>query len=127
MDILKIVSLAIITSIIIVLIKQIKPEFATTVLVCSTILMLIYSLKYLTDIFNIFDEILLKTGIDNGLFLLLIKIVSIAYLVEFASSICDDTGNSSLSSKVVFAGKISIFLMAVPIIKNLFNLIIGLL
>jgi len=127
MEIFKIVGIGIIGCIIVLLVKQLKPEFAVTVIVATTILMLIYILKHFTQIFVLFDDIVRKTGVDEGLFTILIKIIGVGYLVEFGASICEDTGNASIANKVVFAGKISIFIMAMPIIKNLFNLILELL
>ena len=127
MEIFKIVGIGIIGCIIVLLMKQLKPELAVTVIVATTVLMLIYILKYFTQIFALFDNIIQKTGIDEGLFTILIKIIGVGYLVEFGASICEDTGNTSIANKVVFAGKIAIFIMAMPIITNLFNLILGLL
>jgi len=127
MEIFKIVGIGIIASIITIVVKQLKPELAVTVLVSSSILMLIYALKYFTPILSIFNDIISKTGISSDLFTILIKIIGVGYLVEFGASICEDSGNSSLASKVVFCGKIAIFLMAIPIIRNLLNLILGLL
>jgi len=127
MEIFKIVAVAIVSCILILLIKQLKPEFTVVVMVATTVILLIYILKYFTQIFAIFDEIVTKTGVNKDLFIILIKIIGVGYLVEFGASICEDTGNASIANKVVFAGKISIFIMAMPIIKNLFNLILELL
>lgn len=127
MEIFKIVGIGVVGCVIVLLVKQLKPELAVTVIVATTILMLIYILKYFTQIFTLFDDIIQKTGIDEGLFTILIKIIGVGYLVEFGASICEDTGNSSIASKVILAGKIAIFIMAMPIISNLFNLILELL
>jgi stage III sporulation protein AD len=127
MEIFKIVALGVVGCVIVLLVKQLKPELAVTVIVAISILMFIYILKYFTQIFALFDDIVGKTGINEGLFSILIKIIGVGYLVEFAASICEDTGNSSIANKVVFAGKVSIFILAMPIIQNLFNLILELL
>jgi len=127
MEIFKIVAVAIVSCILILLIKQLKPEFTVVVMVATTVILLIYILKYFTQIFAIFDEIVTKTGVNKDLFIILIKIIGVGYLVEFGASICEDTGNSSLASKVVLGGKITIFIIAIPIILNLFELIMGLL
>lgn len=127
MEIFKIVGIGVIGCIVVLVVKQLKPELAVTVIVATTIFMLIYILKYFTQIFAVFDEIVDKTGVDKGLFTILIKIIGVGYLAEFGASICEDTGNSSIASKVVLGGKITIFIMAIPIIINLFNLILELL
>ena len=57
------------------------------------------------------------------MFSTLLKIVGVGYLIEFSASVCIDSGNSSIADKVVLAGKILIFSMSLPIINNLFNLV----
>ena len=127
MDVFKIVGVGIVCCIIVIIVKQIKPEFAVVVTVATSVLLLIYILKHFASIFTIFDEIISKTGINQELFVILLKIIGVGYLVEFGASICEDSGNSSIANKVVLAGKIAIFIMAIPIIKSLFNLILELL
>ena len=53
------------------------------------------------------------------------KIVAIGYLVEFAAGILEDFGSKSLADKLVFAGKVVIFTMSVPILRSLVELIGG--
>ena len=127
MEIFKIVGIGVIACIITIVVKQVKPELAVTVLVSTSILILIYIFKYFTQIFAIFDDIVNKTGINENLFTILIKIIGIGYLVEFGASICEDSGNSSIASKVILGGKVAIFVLAIPIIRNLFDLVLGLL
>jgi len=127
MEIFKIVGIGIVSCVIVLVVKQLKPELAVTVIVATTVFMLIYILKYFTQIFVVFDAIVEKTGVNKDLFTILIKIIGVGYLTEFGASICEDTGNSSIASKVVLGGKIAIFIMAIPIITNLFNLILDLL
>lgn len=127
MDIFKIVGIGVVACILIIVVKQLKPELAVTVIVATSILILIYILKNFSQIFYIFDQIIEKTGINQELFIILIKIIGVGYLVEFGASICEDSGNASIANKVILGGKIAIFIMAIPIIQNLFNLILELL
>lgn len=127
MDIFKIVGIGVVACIIVIIVKQLKPELAVTVIVATSVLILIYILKNFSQIFYIFEQIIEKTGINQELFVILIKIIGVGYLVEFGASICEDSGNSSIANKVILGGKIAIFVMAIPIIQNLFNLILELL
>ena len=66
-----------------------------------------------------------KTGVDNALFALLIKIIGVGYLTEYSVSLCNDFDCASIGKKLAFAGKIVIFLMALPVVKTLIDLVIG--
>ena len=127
MDIFKIVGIGIIICVVIVVVKQIKPEFALIVLIAGSIVMLVYIFNYFTNILGVFDTILQKTGINSELFSIILKIVGVGYLIEFAANICSDSGNPAIADKVVFCGKLIILVMCMPIITNLLNIIVGLL
>ena len=55
---------------------------------------------------------------------MLIKITGIAILTEYTVSICKDSGESAIASKVDFGGKIVIMSMSIPIISSLLETII---
>ena len=126
MEVLKIVGLGITICILLVVVKQVKPELSVAILIAGSCVMMIVILKYFTNLFSIFDVIIEKTGIDSELFSCILKIIGIGYLIEFSAGICLDTGNSSIADKVVLGGKILIFIVAMPIITNLLDIVIGL-
>ena len=55
------------------------------------------------------------------------KITGIAFLTEFAVSICKDSGESAIASKIDLGGKAIIIGMSIPIISALLELIIKIL
>lgn len=126
MEIIKVLVLAIIVSILSVLLKQIKPEYSLMCILVGSAILIFYILSSFQNIFEFFAQIVDKTGIDNGLFNTMLKIIGVGYLIEFTSSICNDSGNASMADKVVLAGKLIIFALSLPIISNLFNLIMEL-
>ena len=58
---------------------------------------------------------------------LLIKITGIAVLTEFAVSICKDSGETAIASKIDMGGKVVIISMSIPIISGLLETIIKIL
>ena len=60
-------------------------------------------------------------------FSLLIKITGIAYLSEFATNICKDSGETAIASKVELAGRVIIIAMSVPILGALIDTITNIL
>ena len=59
--------------------------------------------------------------------MLLIKITGIAFLSEFAVSICKDSGESAIASKIELGTKIIIISMSIPIINALINTVVKIL
>ena len=52
------------------------------------------------------------------------KITGIAILTEFAVSICQDSGESSIASKIDIGGKVIIITMSLPIISSLLEIML---
>ena len=75
MEIFKIIALGILICVVIIIVKQIKPEFAVLVLIAGSIIMLCYLFNYFTNILGVFDKIISKTGINTELFSIILKIV----------------------------------------------------
>ena len=65
-----------------------------------------------------------KTSINNQFLILLIKITGIAFLTEFAVSICKDSGETAIANKMDIGGKVVIVSMSIPIISGLLETII---
>lgn len=126
MVLVKVLVLGIIISMLVVFLKQVKPEYALLCLIVGSIVLLLYILNYLTEVFAFFQEVIDKTGISSNLFVSLLKIVGLGYLVEFSATVCRDSGNNSIADKVILAGKIMIFVVSMPIIRNLFEMILEL-
>ncbi len=127
MEIFKIIALGILICVVIIIVKQIKPEFAVLVLIAGSIIMLCYLFNYFTNILGVFDKIISKTGINVELFSIILKIVGIGYLIEFAANICADSGNPAIADKIVLGGKLIILTVSMPIITNLLDIIVELL
>ena len=59
--------------------------------------------------------------------MLLIKITGIAFLSEFAVSICKDSGESAIATMIEIGTKIIIISMSIPIISSLLEIILSVL
>ena len=126
MELLKIVLIGIVFSVIIIIIKQIKPEFSPIILIAASCVILAHIIQYVGNIVLDIDNIITQTGINKDLFVIILKIIGIGYLVEFGAGICNDSGNQSIADKIILAGKIIILSVSMPIISNLLNTIVGL-
>lgn len=123
----KIISIALITCIACLIVKPIRPDFAIFISIVGGIIIIFYMLSYLTNIFDIFNNIFQVSGVNGSLYSVIFKIIGIGYLTEFTASICNDTGNSSLGDKVLLGGKIIILVMALPIVTSILDIVMELL
>ena len=128
MEILQIVSIGIVSTILVVLLRQSnKSEFAIMVSIVTGILilsMLLGKLKYVVDTLS---QLTRYTNLEFAYFTTVLKIIGIAYIVEFGAEISRDAGEEAIASKVELGGKIIIMVLAMPILLALMDLIIKIL
>ena len=124
MDIVKIIGIGFIALIIIVIIKQYKPEFAMYVSIIAGTIIIFLSLDIRIGIINLLKNLSNKTGINAEYLGVLLKITGIAILTEFAVTICKDSGENAIASKIDFGGKIIVISMSIPIISALLEVIL---
>ena len=127
MDIIKIIGVAFIAVIIIVILNQYRPEFAIYASIIAGVLILTLASGTLSGIIDMINSISSKTNINSEFLVILIKITGIAILTELAVSICKDSGESAIASKVDIGGKIIIISMSIPIINALIDTVVKIL
>ena len=116
-----------ISLIIIVIVKQYRPEFVLYVSLAAGVLILVMIMDKIGAIIDLLTTLSNKTAINNEFLILLIKITGIAFLTEFTVSICKDTGETAIANKVDLSGKVLIISMSIPIIASLLETILKLL
>jgi stage III sporulation protein AD len=127
MDIIKIIGIGLIALIIIVILRQYRPEFAMYVSLGAGVLIFALIATRISGIIEVLKSLSNKTSINNQFLILLIKITGIAILTEFTVSICKDSGETAIANKVDFGGKVIIMSMSIPIMSSLLETIIKIL
>ena len=125
-EVIKIIGIGLISLIIIIIIKQYKPEFTIYISIIAGVLILYLIMDKLEGIINLLKTISSKSGINNQFLELLIKITGIAFLAEFAINLCKDSGEGAIASKIEMGSKVIIVSMSIPIISSLLEVILKL-
>lgn len=126
MDILQIVFIGIVAVALSSVIKAQKPELALQVSIITGILIFMLVAVKLSAVIDFIKTFSQKADIHSTYIAILLKIVGIAYIAEFGAEVCKDAGESSIASKIELAGKVTIVVLAVPIITSLLDLVIKL-
>lgn len=126
-EILKFASIGIVCTVVYVLVRQLRPEFAPFIqsagLIVMTVLLMDYLKKLLesaSELFSAFDVL------DIDYLYLLIKVLGIAVVSKIGADICNDSGNSALAGNVELAGKVLILFLSFSLIKTVTELAGGL-
>ena len=121
--IFKLVGIALIGVIVVLVLRTAKPEFAVFATIATGIVMLVTLMSSLSKVIIAFDGIVEKSGVDEGVFSAVLKIVGIGYLTEYSSSIATDAGCGSIAEKLQLGGKVVIFLVSISIVTSLVDVV----
>lgn len=118
---LKIVGLGIVSTVIIVIVKQQRPEFAIQLSILVGILIFSFIIGKVNTVVTVFNQLAHRANINMYYMGTVLKIVGIAYVSEFGAQICRDAGEGAIASKIEFAAKVIIMILAIPIIVAVFD------
>jgi len=127
MEIIKIVGVGFIVTMLILMLKKDRPEFAIQLSLTLTIIIFLVILNKVQVVLQLFYDLAEKANISMMYLNTLLKIIGIAYITEFGAQVCKDAGEGAIAGKIEFAGKVMVMVMAIPIIALVIDTIVKLL
>jgi stage III sporulation protein AD len=126
-DILQIVGIGFLATVLILVIREQKPMFAYLLAVFVGVAIFLSLIGKIGDVVSVLEQLADRSGIPSVYLKTMLKIIGIAYIAEFGAQIVRDAGLESIASKIEFAGKMLILVMAVPIISVIVETVLNLL
>ncbi|GFI61724.1 hypothetical protein IMSAG049_00887 [Clostridiales bacterium] len=124
--IIKITAIGIIGAVLSVTVREYKKEFSVFIGIGTGIAIVYMLLESMTRIKNLFSAMINEAGINGEYVSIMVRVIIIAYICEFAVQFCGDAGEKAIGSKIELAGRLLILTASLPIIENLFALIVNL-
>lgn len=109
------------------ILKENKSSYSIYINMAVCIIIFFYVLSKLEILIELINEVQGYININAAYIKALVKMIGIAYVAEFTSSICKDAGYQAISGQIDIFGKLSILIVSVPVLKALLKTIEGLL
>jgi stage III sporulation protein AD len=126
-DILQIVGIGFLATVLILVIREQKPMFAYLLAAFVGVAIFLAFVGKIDKVISVLEDLANRSGIPTVYLKTMLKIIGIAYVAEFGAQIVRDAGLESIASKIEFAGKMLILVMAVPIISVIVETVLNLL
>lgn len=126
MNIVSIGVLAVVAVIVALTLRPKNTEIALMLTVACAVLILLAVLSQAGQIIGTVNSIVAAAQINTGYIAILLKVVGICLLTEFAVNTCRDAGCQSLAGNVSLAGKLVVTVTALPLYTDILNTVIGL-
>lgn len=100
-----------------------KSEYGIYIALAASVIIFGIGLTKMEIILEAVKEIQSYIHINESYLALLVKIVGITYVAEFASELCKDAGYSAVASQIEVAGKLTILTISMPVLMALLRTI----
>ena len=127
MNIISICVLAVVTVIILVMLRPKNSEIALMLGIACSVIILLSVLSNVSGIIGTINSIVAASQISTNYMIILFKVIGLCFVTEFAVNTCRDAGSQSLACNVSLAGKILVTVTALPLYSDIMNTILQLL
>ena len=121
MSIMQVVAMAVVGTILVLVIRQEKPELAFQISMVAGLIIFVLVIWKVVEVLNVLERLAVRADLNMVFLGTLLRIIGIAYIAEFGTQVCRDAGEGALASKVELAGKVMILVLAVPIITTILD------
>lgn len=94
--------------------KREKNEYALFVAMTAGLIIFFYALAQMKVIMDFFQQILMRLPIETGFLVPLIKMLGVAFIADYISSICREAGHVSIANQMELFAKLSILVLGIP-------------
>ena len=95
--------------------KSVKSEYGVYLVMAAGVFIFLYGLGKMEVILDTLAQIRDSIQIEPIYLDMLLRMIGIAYVAEFASGICRDAGYAALGSQIEIFGKLSILAVSMPV------------
>ncbi len=127
MNIMQVVAFALVCSLLLTLLRQSSDAMALVLAVAASAVILTVIVRQLPPILTALQGLAARAGVEMFYLRTLLRVMAVAYVVDFGAHLCSDAGEGALAKNVRLAGKVLILAMAVPIIIAVADVVVGLL
>ncbi|KIR04021.1 Stage III sporulation protein AD [Lachnospiraceae bacterium TWA4] len=119
----KVALVGVITALFTLWFKGQRPEYGVYLGLGASILLLLSILGQMSQILEFIKQLQDDIGIQTYYIKLLVKMIGITYLAEFASDVCKDCGCQTLSGQITIYGKFILLGLSLPVVQTLLSTI----
>ncbi|MCF8563586.1 stage III sporulation protein AD [Alicyclobacillus tolerans] len=127
MHILQLVGIGLTATVLGAMLRPRAPQFAMMVGLLAGIILLLTVVKNIEPVIRTLSDMANAAKVDHGFLSTVLKIIGIAYIVEFAAQVARDAQEGALAGKIELAGKVGIVVLALPIITDVVQSLVHLL
>lgn len=124
MDIARVLAVCVVATVLIVMLRSHRPEIAIWLSIVTAVIVFASMLGHISFLVRALTDLASRTKAGNIYFVTVLKVIGVAYLAGFGAEVCRDAGESAIATKLEFAGKVIILVMALPVLVAVLETIV---
>lgn len=116
---LKICAFSLLASLCALLVRAQHKEASRLVALCGGMMLLAGVITQVQPVVEALQAFSREAGLEDDTLALLLRLIAMAYLTEFAVQACRDAGEEGLSMKAALAGKLMLAAQTVPLVTRI--------
>lgn len=126
MEVLQVVGIGLIGTVLAVIVKERNKELAMLVSMVTGLAIFFFALGKISAVMDVLENLATRADINMFYLATVLKIMGIAYIAEFGAQICRDAQENSTATKIEFAAKVLVMVLALPILVAILESILRL-
>lgn len=94
-------------------------EAGKAVRLCASVILITALLQQMQPVVQALQAFSVRAGLESGTLSLLMRLMAMAYLTEFAAQACRDAGEEGMAQKAALAGKVLLAAQTVPLVSRI--------
>lgn len=116
--------LAVTAAVLALTLRQKNGEIALVLTVAAAVLLLLQVFGNASQVIATVQNVVAASGVSTAYLAILLKVIGVCLLTEFAANTCRDAGSSALASNVTLAGKLTATVIALPLYRDVLNAVL---
>lgn len=127
MEVAKFAVVGLISAVLAITVKKTNPELAMQVSLAAGVLIFLMVAEYIVEAVDYIREFAARYEQAYDGIVMVLKVVGIAYICEFAIQILKDAGENAIAARVEMGGKVLIMVITLPLLSSFTELVLSLL
>ncbi len=125
MNALQLAFFAVCAAVMALVMRRLRPESATVLVIAAGALTGIAILPQLGQIVGGISALASAGGVQDGYMAQLLKVGGVSLLMDFAAQTCRDAGEDGLAMKTELAGRVMLITLSLPVMRTLLEQILS--
>lgn len=125
MDIFRAVGTAVITAMLALVLRSVRPELAMQTAMAGGIAVLLMAAGELAGVYPKLRETLAELGAGSELLMPSVRVIGIAYMTGIGAELCRDAGENALAMKTEICGRVMLLSAALPVLASFISVLKG--